>query len=131
MSRQIKIGDVLVGGGAPVVIQSMLNTKTTDVEGSLAQLKQLKTAGCQIARLFNGRSGSDPDIHIHFICYDHGKRCLSKAGRSVQKNVIQRLIPHLCCANEYREIFFCFFLADILVKRSRPQRRFIRIFAEH
>ena len=51
MSRQIKIGDVLVGGGAPVVIQSMLNTKTTDVEGSLAQIRALKTAGCQVARL--------------------------------------------------------------------------------
>jgi len=51
MQRQIKIGDVLVGGGAPVVIQSMLNTKTTDVEGSLAQIRALKTAGCQVARL--------------------------------------------------------------------------------
>ncbi len=51
MTRQIKVGNVLIGGGAPVVIQSMLNTKTTDVEGSLAQIRQLKTAGCQIARL--------------------------------------------------------------------------------
>ena len=51
MKRQITVGDILIGGGAPVVIQSMLNTKTTDVEGSLAQLKQLKTAGCQVARL--------------------------------------------------------------------------------
>ena len=51
MTRQIQVGDVVIGGGAPVVIQSMLNTKTTDVEGSLAQIKALKTAGCQIARL--------------------------------------------------------------------------------
>ena len=51
MTRQIRVGDVLIGGGAPVVIQSMLNTKTTDVEASLAQIKALKTAGCQIARL--------------------------------------------------------------------------------
>jgi len=51
MTRQIRVGDVCIGGGAPVVIQSMLNTKTTDVEGSLAQIKALKTAGCQIARL--------------------------------------------------------------------------------
>jgi len=51
MTRQIHVGGIPIGGGAPVVIQSMLNTKTTDVEGSLAQLKQLKTAGCQIARL--------------------------------------------------------------------------------
>ena len=51
MTRQINVGGVLIGGGAPVVIQSMLNTKTTDVEGSLQQLKALKTAGCQVARL--------------------------------------------------------------------------------
>ena len=51
MTRQIKVGNVLIGGGAPVVIQSMLNTKTTDIEGSLAQIKALQTAGCQVARL--------------------------------------------------------------------------------
>ncbi len=51
MTRQINVGGIPIGGGAPVVIQSMLNTKTTDVEGSLAQIKQLATAGCQIARL--------------------------------------------------------------------------------
>ena len=51
MTRQLRVGDVLIGGGAPVSIQSMLNTRTTDVEGSLAQLRTLKTAGCQIARL--------------------------------------------------------------------------------
>ena len=51
MTRQILVGGVPIGGGAPVAIQSMLNTKTTDVEGSLCQIKQLATAGCQIARL--------------------------------------------------------------------------------
>jgi len=49
--KQIKVGDIVIGGGAPVVIQSMLNTKTTDVEACLSQLKALKTADCQIARL--------------------------------------------------------------------------------
>ena len=51
MVRQISVGGIKIGGGAPVVIQSMLNTKTTDVEGSLSQIKALQTAGCQIARL--------------------------------------------------------------------------------
>ena len=51
MTRQILVGSVPVGGGAPVSIQSMLNTKTTDVAGSLAQLERLRAAGCQIARL--------------------------------------------------------------------------------
>ncbi len=51
MTRQINVGGVLIGGGAPVVIQSMLNTKTTDVAGSLEQIRKLKEAGCQIVRL--------------------------------------------------------------------------------
>ena len=51
MTRQIMVGNAPIGGGAPVAIQSMLNTKTTDVEGSLRQIKQLASAGCQIARL--------------------------------------------------------------------------------
>ena len=51
MTREIHVGGVAIGGGAPVAIQSMLNTKTTDVEGSLSQLRMLAAAGCQIARL--------------------------------------------------------------------------------
>ena len=51
MTKQILVGGVPIGGGAPVSIQSMLNTKTTDVDGSLRQLRELADAGCQIARL--------------------------------------------------------------------------------
>ena len=51
MTRQIMVGGIPIGGGAPVAIQSMLNTKTTDVAGSLEQIKMLQIAGCQIARL--------------------------------------------------------------------------------
>ena len=51
MTRQINVGGVTIGGGAPVVIQSMLNTKTTDVEASLEQIRKLHAAGCQVVRL--------------------------------------------------------------------------------
>lgn len=51
MTRQIMVGNVPIGGGAPVAIQSMLNTRTTDVEGSLGQIRAMAAAGCQIARL--------------------------------------------------------------------------------
>ena len=51
MTRQIDVGGVKIGGGAPVVIQSMLNTKTTDVDACLSQIRQLQAAGCQIVRL--------------------------------------------------------------------------------
>ncbi len=48
---QIKIGDVKIGAGAPVSVQSMTNTKTDDVEGTLKQINELKEAGCEIVRL--------------------------------------------------------------------------------
>ena len=51
MTRQIHVGGVPIGGGAPIAIQSMLNTKTTDVQASLEQIRALAAAGCQIARL--------------------------------------------------------------------------------
>ena len=51
MTRQIHVGGVPIGGGASVAIQSMLNTKTTDVQASLEQIRALAAAGCQIARL--------------------------------------------------------------------------------
>ena len=51
MTKQIHVGTVAVGGGAPVSIQSMLNTKTTDIAGSVRQIHALSQAGCQIVRL--------------------------------------------------------------------------------
>lgn len=50
-TRQIRIGNIAIGGGAPVVIQSMNNTKTADVESTLGQLNALAAQGCQIGRL--------------------------------------------------------------------------------
>ena len=55
MTRQIHVGNVTIGGGAPVVIQSMLNTKTTDVAGSLEQIRQLKAAGTELWRHLQGK----------------------------------------------------------------------------
>lgn len=51
MTRQIKVGDVLIGGDAPVSIQSMTNTKTWDIDATLSQVRSLATAGCQVVRL--------------------------------------------------------------------------------
>lgn len=50
-TRQIHIGPVAIGGGAPISVQSMCNTKTTDTEATVAQIKALQAAGCDIVRL--------------------------------------------------------------------------------
>ena len=51
MSRQIMVGGVAVGGGAPVSIQSMCNTATEDVDATVGQILRLEQAGCQIIRV--------------------------------------------------------------------------------
>ncbi len=49
-TRQVMVGRVPVGGGAPVTVQSMTTTKTSDVDGTLAQIYALAAAGCDIVR---------------------------------------------------------------------------------
>lgn len=51
MSRVVKVGNLLIGGGNPVVIQSMTNTTTSNVEATVAQIKKLESAGCQMVRM--------------------------------------------------------------------------------
>ena len=51
MSKQILVGGVPVGGGAPVTVQSMCNTRTDDVGATVAQILRLEEAGCQIIRV--------------------------------------------------------------------------------
>ena len=50
-TRQIRVGGLTLGGGAPVTVQSMCNTKTWDVEATVQQIKELRAAGCEIVRL--------------------------------------------------------------------------------
>lgn len=50
-TRQLKLGSVRIGGGAPIAIQSMTNTDTRDVEATLGQIKRLHDAGCEIVRV--------------------------------------------------------------------------------
>lgn len=49
-TKVIKIGDRVIGGGNPILIQSMTNTKTEDVEATVAQIHALEKAGCEIVR---------------------------------------------------------------------------------
>jgi len=50
-SRPIKIGDIVIGGGAPIVVQSMTKTDTRDVRATTAQIRELAECGCQLVRI--------------------------------------------------------------------------------
>lgn len=49
-TKKVRIGDRVIGGGEPILIQSMTNTKTQDVKSTVEQIKKLEEAGCQIVR---------------------------------------------------------------------------------
>jgi len=49
-TREVQIGNVVIGGNNPIAIQSMTNTKTEDTEGTIAQILRLEEAGCEIIR---------------------------------------------------------------------------------
>lgn len=51
LTKSVNIGKVTIGGGAPVVVQSMTNTDTRDVESTLKQIRELSQAGCEVVRL--------------------------------------------------------------------------------
>ncbi|MDX3314479.1 flavodoxin-dependent (E)-4-hydroxy-3-methylbut-2-enyl-diphosphate synthase, partial [Streptomyces sp. ME08-AFT2] len=50
-SRRIQVGSVAVGGGAPVSVQSMTTTRTSDIGATLQQIAELTASGCQIVRV--------------------------------------------------------------------------------
>ena len=78
MSKQIHLGNVVVGGGAPVAIQSMCNTYTEDVAATVAQIHALENAGCEIIRVAvpdmaaaNAISDIKKAIHIPLVADIH------------------------------------------------------------
>src|SRR5512147_3212895 len=50
-TRPVKVGDITIGGGHPVAVQSMINEDTLDIEGSVAAIRRLHEIGCEIVRV--------------------------------------------------------------------------------
>src|SRR5258706_1706278 len=81
LTKAVKVRDIQIGGGAPVVVQSMTKTDTTDVDGTLRQIEEMVEAGCEIVRIavpdddaaaamYEIRKRTDvpivADIHFHY-----------------------------------------------------------------
>lgn len=97
-TRQIKVGNVAIGGGAPIAVQSMTKTDTRDKQATLLQIKRLEKEGCEIVRLavpdeeaakafaeIKKRTGIPLIADIHF---DHrlALRCLEKGADGLRIN---------------------------------------------
>ncbi len=50
-TKAVMVGDVQIGGGAPVAVQSMTKTDTTDIDGTIKQIDEMVEAGCEIVRI--------------------------------------------------------------------------------
>ncbi|SDF91190.1 4-hydroxy-3-methylbut-2-en-1-yl diphosphate synthase [Limimonas halophila] len=119
-TRQISVGDVKVGGGAPITVQSMTNTPTTDVAGTVEQIRRLEDAGADIVRVSCPDQESSAalkdivrqvnipivaDIHFHYRrgieAAQNGAACLrinpgNIGSRSRVKEVVQAAKDHGC-----------------------------------
>ncbi|MBS0412320.1 MAG: flavodoxin-dependent (E)-4-hydroxy-3-methylbut-2-enyl-diphosphate synthase [Proteobacteria bacterium] len=119
-SRQIRVGNVLVGGDAPITVQSMTNTLTADAAATLAQIRQLEEAGADIVRVSCPdvestaamptitREAKVPivaDIHFHYKrgieAAKAGAACLrinpgNIGGKARVKEVVQAARDHGC-----------------------------------
>ncbi|MGA0601806.1 flavodoxin-dependent (E)-4-hydroxy-3-methylbut-2-enyl-diphosphate synthase [Caulobacter sp. KR2-114] len=119
-SRQIRVGNVLVGGGAPITVQSMTNTLTADAKATLGQIRQLEEAGADIVRVscpdeestaampVITRESNVPivaDIHFHYKrgieAAKAGAACLrinpgNIGGKARVKEVVQAARDHGC-----------------------------------
>ena len=51
LKREVKIGNMTIGGKNPIAVQTMLNVPVEDIEGNVAQAKRCEAAGCQILRV--------------------------------------------------------------------------------
>lgn len=96
-TRAVKVGSVVIGGGAPVVIQSMTNTRTADTGATLAQIGELAEAGCELVRLavpdresahaFNRIAALSPLPLVADIHFDHQLACLVLDGGAAKVRI--------------------------------------------
>lgn len=61
-TTQVMVGNVAVGGGAPIVVQSMTNTDTADIDGTIAQVAALSRAGSEMVRITVDREEAAAEI---------------------------------------------------------------------
>ena len=94
-TRKVFVGDVAIGGDAPITVQSMLNTKTVDVEGSLKQIEELKKVGCDLIRL------AVPDEQSAYAFGEIAKRCGLPLSADIHYNY---KLAHLALDNGAKKI---------------------------
>lgn len=114
---QIKVGNVKIGGGAPISIQTMTNTITEDVNATVAQIRNIENAGCDIVRVScNTKKAAESlrqiidrttipvvaDIHFHYklaiVAIENGAHCIRINPGNMDANGFKQIVK---CAQQY------------------------------
>jgi len=83
-TRRIMVGNVPIGGGAPIPVQSMTTTDTTDTNATLDEIKRLEDAGCDIVRVSKGKViVAHGEINDSFYIILSGKAKIQKDGKDI------------------------------------------------
>ena len=96
LKREVKIGNVTIGGKNPIAVQTMLNVPVEDIEGNVAQAKRCEAAGCQILRVTCPSAADAKCIQLSYKkTYHHGNKIWKKVsipGNKIQEFVILSLL---------------------------------------
>ena len=106
-TKVVKIGNRVIGGGNPILIQSMTNTKTEDVRATVAQIQALTAAGCDIIRCAVPTQEAVNDLSVSFIW--------CKKGGAVLSNESSKPCSHI------KQLKFCKQIHQTVGRRSTCQ----------
>ena len=104
VARQVRVGEVLIGGGAPIVVQSMTNTDTADVQATVRQVEALARAGSELVRVTvntpEAAAQAPPAAGVHRIVL----RCEEEAWIEVKDGLDRLLVSSLNPAGTERVV---------------------------
>lgn len=110
-TKTVRIGDRVIGGGNPILIQSMCNTKTEDVKGTVAQILELERAGCEIIRVAvptmeaaESLVDIKKEIHIPLVADIHFDYRLALAAMEHGADKIRINPGNIGCADRVRAV---------------------------
>lgn len=110
-TKTVRIGDRIIGGGNPILIQSMCNTKTEDVKGTVAQILELERAGCEIIRVAvptmeaaESLGDIKKEIHIPLVADIHFDYRLALAAMEHGADKIRINPGNIGCADRVRAV---------------------------
>ena len=142
-TKKIKVGKIEIGGDAPISVQSMTNTLTTDVEATIKQINELSEAGADIIRVSCPDQNSSlalkkilkhieipivADIHFHYKRAISGFHFMASSLVCAKIQRINVLCPNTIFGHFWGMVYLCKLYKHFLGSYSLPVSRFFQVF---